>query len=156
MGTGFFESNKTQLEEELLYAGDVSCVDAWELLQSDDTSVLVDVRTIAEWSFVGGVNLSSANKSAIYVQWNVYPQMNINPDFVQQIEKSLGGDKKDRKIFFLCRSGARSLAAAKEMTRHGYSHCYNVSEGFEGDVDNKGHRGMKNGWKSHNLPWEQK
>jgi rhodanese-related sulfurtransferase len=80
-----------------------------------------------------------------------------NPSFVADVSQSVlrSGGAKDAPVFFLCRSGARSRAAAVAMTGAGFSRAYNVAGGFEGDVDREGHRGAKNGWKAAELPWRQ-
>jgi len=80
--------------------------------------------------------------------------MQVNSEFAPQVEK-LEGIAKDTPLFFLCRSGGRSHDAAVEMAKHGYTQCYNIIDGFEGEPDATGHRGMTNGWKQANLPWEQ-
>jgi rhodanese-related sulfurtransferase len=140
------------------YAGDVSPSEAWSGLAKDSKASLVDVRTQPEWAFVGIPDLRSLGKKAGFVSWQAYPQMQVDADFVAKVEqlvaKDAGGDKS-APIYFICRSGARSRAAAIAMTAAGYEHCYNVAGGFEGDVDAEGHRGKSNGWKAGNLPWVQ-
>ncbi len=139
------------------YAGDVSPSEAWNGLAKDPKAALVDVRTQPEWGFVGVPDLRSLGKKAGFVSWQVYPQMQVDPAFVAKVEQLLvkdGGDKS-APVYFLCRSGARSRAAAIAMTAAGYEHCFNVAGGFEGDVDAEGHRGKSNGWKASNLPWVQ-
>lgn len=136
------------------YAGDVSPSEAWGGLAKDAKATLIDVRTQPEWAFVGVPDLRSLGKKAGFVCWQVYPQMQVDADFVTKAEQLVGGDKS-APIYFLCRSGARSRAAAIAMTAAGYTHCYNVAGGFEGDVDAEGHRGKSNGWKASNLPWVQ-
>jgi len=133
------------------YAGDLSVQDAWALLKSDPQARLVDVRTNAEWNFVGIPDLSELGREAALVQWQVFPTMQVNPGFVAEAE----GANKAAPVLFLCRSGARSRAAAIAMTRAGYAKAYNVAGGFEGDLDGERHRGAKNGWKAAGLPWKQ-
>ena len=136
------------------YAGDVLPNEAWNALAKDPKALLVDVRTQPEWSFVGVPDLRSLGKKAGFVCWQVYPQMQVDGDFVAKVEQLTGGDKSV-PVYFICRSGARSRAAAMAVTAAGYAHCYNVAGGFEGDVDAEGHRGRSNGWKAGNLPWVQ-
>lgn len=136
------------------YAGDVSPSEAWSGLAKEPRAVLVDVRTQPEWAFVGVPDLRGLSKKAGFICWQVYPQMQVDPDFVAKVAQ-LAGEDKSAPIYFLCRSGARSRAAAIAVTAAGYSHCYNVAGGFEGDVDAEGHRGKTNGWKASNLPWVQ-
>ncbi len=133
------------------YAGDLSVADAWALLKSDPKARLVDVRTTAEWNFVGIPDLSALGRDVALVQWQVFPTMQVNPGFVAEV---VGADK-DAPVLFLCRSGARSRAAAIAMTQAGYTKAYNIAGGFEGDLDGERHRGGKNGWKAAGLPWKQ-
>lgn len=135
------------------YAGDVDVTEAWEALKSDPDAVLVDVRTKAEWTFVGVPDLSGAGKDAVLVEWQVYPSMDANPTFVESVEAS--APDRGAPIYFLCRSGARSRAAAIAMTQAGYARCYNISDGFEGPPDAAKHRGNAGGWKASGLPWVQ-
>ena len=135
------------------YAGDLSVQDAWALLKSDPKARLVDVRTSAEWNFVGIPDLSELGREVALVEWQVFPAMQVNPGFVAQAEGNAAD--KSAPVLFLCRSGARSRAAAIAMTRAGYAKAYNIAGGFEGDFDGERHRGRKNGWKASGLPWKQ-
>ena len=134
----------------MAYAGDVTARQAWEQLSADRRSVLVDVRTPAEWSFVGVPDLSAIGKSLLRVFWQGYPGMALNPRFAEELSR--GGVSKDDQIFFLCRSGARSRAAAEAMTALGFKRCHNVADGFEGPKDREGHRGTAGGWIACGLP----
>jgi rhodanese-related sulfurtransferase len=136
------------------YAGDLSATEAWALLQSDPKARLVDVRTAAEWNFVGLPDLSSVGRDVGLVEWQLFPTMQVNPSFVAQTEQAVGDDK-DAPVLFLCRSGARSRSAAVALTRAGYARAYNIAGGFEGDLDGERHRGHRNGWKAAGLPWKQ-
>lgn len=138
---------------EQLYAGDITSTQAWEILRLDPKAALIDVRTIPEWTFVGLPDLSTLEKSPVKVSWRIYPTMQVNPDFVAQVEREVP-DKKS-PLLFLCRSGGRSLDAAVAMTEAGYLKCYNIMDGFEGVCDAVSHRGEISGWKSSYLPWEQ-
>ncbi len=135
------------------YAGDLSAAEAWALLKSDAKARLVDVRTTAEWNFVGLPDLSDLGREVQLVEWQVFPAMQVNPDFVAATEQ--GGTDKAAPVLFLCRSGARSRSAAIALTRAGYARAYNVAGGFEGDLDGMRHRGQRNGWKAAGLPWKQ-
>ena len=139
------------------YAGDIDCRDAWALLQADPTAQVVDVRTMAEWNFVGLPDLSGSGRRILTVEWQSYPSMAVNPDFAAQTAELLAGAgaDQDSAVLFLCRSGGRSRAAAIAMTKAGYSRAYNISGGFEGDPDAQHHRGSRNGWKASGLPWRQ-
>ncbi len=135
------------------YAGDLSVQDAWALLKSDPKARLVDVRTSAEWNFVGIPDLAELGRDVALVEWQALPAMQVNPAFVAEAEREAAD--KAAPVLFLCRSGARSRAAAIAMTRAGYAKAYNVAGGFEGDLDGERHRGRKNGWKASGLPWKQ-
>lgn len=135
------------------YAGDVPSKEAWDVLASDSAAVLVDVRTDAEWSFVGVPDLSELSKSPVLLQWLTFPDSNINEQFGEQLEAT--GVDKDTTLLFLCRSGQRSAAAARLMTGRGFTRCFNISDGFEGNPDNERHRSTSNGWKCSGLPWTQ-
>ncbi|MBK8174476.1 MAG: rhodanese-like domain-containing protein [Rhodospirillales bacterium] len=135
------------------YAGDVAPSKAWEVLSGDPDAVLVDVRTPAEWNYVGVPDLGRAGKKPLFLPWLLFPSMEVNPHFVEHLEKS--GLPLEAPILFLCRSGARSKSAAIAMTARGFQRCYNITSGFEGDPDQARHRGTVNGWKVEGLPWVQ-
>jgi len=135
------------------YAGNVTPATAWKILESRKDAILIDVRTRAEWSYVGLPDLESVGRKPALLEWQVFPSMQVNPEFVAQ----LSGGVADRgaPLLFLCRSGVRSAAAARAMTEAGYSNCFNVSDGFEGPPDGKARRGSTAGWKASGLPWRQ-
>lgn len=135
------------------YAGDVDPTEAWKMLSQSEQATLVDVRTEAEWGFVGVPDLSAVGKQPLFLQWQVFPTMTPNPNFTATLAEAL--PDKDAPLLFLCRSGGRSRAAAVAMTAAGYRHCYNVADGFEGSADAAGHRGQMAGWKASGLPWVQ-
>jgi rhodanese-related sulfurtransferase len=139
------------------YAGDVESGDAWAMMKADARAQLVDVRTKAEWNFVGLPDVGELGRQVLCLEWQRYPDMSIAPDFVARLSEQLAkaGAGQNTQIFFLCRSGARSAAAARAMTAAGYAHAYNVAGGFEGDMDQHRHRGHRNGWKASGLPWRQ-
>lgn len=126
----------------------------WEALRSDPKAQLVDVRTEAEWNFVGLPDLSSAGKQVVPIQWQAFPTMARNTGFIDQLREV--GFTPEHHIYFICRSGQRSYAAAEAARDAGFPHTYNVSEGFEGDVNAAGHRGVSAGWKAAGLPWRQR
>jgi rhodanese-related sulfurtransferase len=140
-----------------VYAGDVDPAEAWASLAANEHAILVDVRTRAEWAFVGLPALAGLGKQPITLEWQVFPTMTVNPDFVAILDEALisAGIARDVPIYFLCRSGQRSRFAAVAMTSAGWSHCYNISEGFEGGLDGESHRGRVSGWKMRGLPWSQ-
>ena len=141
----------------MAYSGDIQPSEAWALLKGDAKAQLVDVRTTAEWSFVGVPDLSTVGRAAILVEWQVFPGMARNAQFEKTLAERLTAAGADEKtpIAFLCRSGARSRAAAIAMTAAGFQKCFNVAGGFEGDLGPDRHRGETNGWKAENLPWQQ-
>jgi rhodanese-related sulfurtransferase len=135
------------------YAGDISPETAWEILTDDPSAVLLDVRTDAEWAFVGVPDLSTIGKEPLLVSWKTFPAMDINESFVEDVESA--GVGHGDTVVLLCRSGTRSAAAAQALTGAGFRRCYNVAEGFEGDKDANGRRGVLGGWKARGLPWVQ-
>lgn len=135
------------------YAGDLRPAEAWALLKEDPKAVLVDVRTVPEWGFVGVPRLDSLGKETLCISWQAYPDMARNADFAAEVASK--GVGKDQAVLLICRSGARSKAAAMALTQAGFGPCYNVAEGFEGDRDGDLHRGSVGGWKVAGLPWAQ-
>jgi len=135
------------------YAGDVGPKAAWDMLSCEPGAVLVDCRSRVEWMFVGVADLSPLGKRAALVEWQMWPSMTQNPNFAEQI--SAAAPDRDAPVVFLCRSGARSKAAAMHMTSLGYRRCYNLEGGFEGPLDGARHRGAAAGWKAAGLPWFQ-
>jgi rhodanese-related sulfurtransferase len=135
------------------YAGDLAPFDAWNLLASDPEAVLIDVRTAAEWSYVGVPCLSGLDKEVKLISWQVYPSMQRNESFVEEVRAA--GIQPDKPVLLICRSGARSQNAAKLLTREGFAKAYNVVAGFEGPQDACLHRGEMDGWKKAGLPWTQ-
>ncbi|HEX7218620.1 MAG TPA: rhodanese-like domain-containing protein [Burkholderiales bacterium] len=128
----------------LTYAGALLPAEAHKLMQAGAT--LVDVRTKPEIQYVGRVPGSLA------VEWQTYPGNRENPEFIGELAASV---PKDTPVMFLCRSGARSHAAAEAAARAGWKEAYNVLEGFEGDKDAAQHRNTVGGWRKAGLPWVQ-
>lgn len=144
-----------QNDEMVVDAVDVET--AWKGLTSSPRSQLVDVRTRAEWTYVGIPDLGPVGKRAVLVEWQAFPDQTIDPRFVERLAgelKALGVQMED-DLFFICRSGTRSLAAAKAMAEAGFRKCHNVASGFEGPLDDERHRGSVDGWKAAGLPWQQ-
>ena len=135
------------------YAGDVDVRETWRRLSEDPNAVLIDVRTTAEWNYVGLPDLSQLGKQPLCIEWQFFPSSERNGDFLAQVEGS--GLARDAAIYLLCRSGVRSKHAAILLTAADFKHCHNVAGGFEGDKDTSGHRGTVGGWKSAGLPWVQ-
>lgn len=126
----------------------------WEALTTNPKAAMVDVRTDVEWNFVGVADLSDAGKQPSLVPWQVYPSMQLNAGFMDQVRQA--GLTPDHHIYFLCRSGVRSLAAAQAAQAAGFPHAFNIADGFEGPPDGAGHRGEVAGWKADGLPWRQR
>jgi rhodanese-related sulfurtransferase len=135
------------------YAGDLSPVEAYELLAGDAAAVLVDVRTRAEWSYVGTPDLAEVGRTVVLAEWVTFPDGERNPGFLDTVTSAIPA--KDAPVVFLCRSGVRSVAAAEAASAAGFTAAYNVIEGFEGPSDATGHRGTAAGWKARGLPWRQ-
>jgi rhodanese-related sulfurtransferase len=135
------------------YAGDVMPSTAWKILGEHKQAALIDVRTRAEWNYVGLPDLDKLAKKPTLIEWQIFPGMQQNAEFVSALSAAL--PDKEAPVLFLCRSGARSAAAAKAMTAAGYSTCLNVVEGFEGPLDAEAKRGAAGGWKAAGLPWRQ-
>jgi len=136
---------------------DVDVEAAWKTLASAPRSQLVDVRTRAEWTYVGIPDLASVGKRPVLVEWQTFPDQAVDPRFAERLAGELKalGVGPDDDLYFICRSGSRSLAAAKAMAAAGYRACHNVAGGFEGPLDDERHRGSAGGWKAAGLPWLQ-
>lgn len=134
------------------YAGDVTPQAAYAAVTGSDRAVLVDVRTRAEWGYVGLPELATAPRGLVCIEWSRFPDGSLNPSFVDDL-RSAGVEPGD-DIYFLCRSGVRSVAAAQAATAAGLGPAYNILEGFEGPHDADGHRSVS-GWKNSGLPWKQ-
>ncbi len=137
--------NRAQ-ELKLPYEGALTPKEAYEVLQLAPGAKLVDVRTRAEWDWVGRI------PGAVELEWMIYPGNQPNHHFVAQLKRQVDPESV---VLFICRSGARSSAAAAAATQAGYPDCYNVLEGFEGDKDANGHRNTVGGWRAAGLPWQQ-
>lgn len=125
----------------------VSPTQAHEVLENDKHAILIDTRTQIEFSFVG------RPIGAVHVPLKRPPSWDVFSDFVEQVEKHVSS--KSTPIVLMCRSGARSMDAAKLLEEAGYQSLYNMEEGFEGDKDENNHRSTLGGWRFHDLPWEQ-
>ncbi|MCJ8323754.1 MAG: rhodanese-like domain-containing protein [Rhizobiales bacterium] len=144
------------------YAGIIEANAAYNLLKSDSSCCIIDVRTSAEITFVGAPNLADAKNRYCLIEWQLFPTMQKNDKFVEQLNAQLaeweqqdGIQSQDRPLLFLCRSGVRSEFAAEVATQMGCTKCYNIVGGFEGDPDINGHRAKVSGWQFLNLPWSQ-
>jgi rhodanese-related sulfurtransferase len=136
---------------------DVGAIETWDRLRNDPTSILIDVRTRAEWAFVGLPDLTQIGKQPVLVEWQTFPDNREDPRFEDRLTAELRNIAADKgtQLFFICRSGSRSRRAAQTMSAAGFTHCHNVADGFEGPLDSDHHRGRTGGWKAANLPWGQ-
>jgi rhodanese-related sulfurtransferase len=123
--------------------------ETYDFLRDKPEALLIDCRSEMEYLFVGHPS------GALHVSWNDGPDWEVNPHFVGQVTKLAGTDHATRPVILICRSGMRSQEAGEALKQAGFSNVYNVLHGFEGDLDDKRHRGSKNGWRFEGLPWEQ-
>jgi rhodanese-related sulfurtransferase len=128
------------------YQGELTPREAFDLLRLAPGAKIVDVRTRAEWDWVGRV------PEAVEIEWNQYPGGVRNPNFLAELKRQID---TEALVMFLCRSGVRSIGAATAASAAGYTNCYNILEGFEGDKDASGHRNTVGGWRMAGLPWLQ-
>lgn len=129
----------------LSYFGEVTPTEAWALMRAGAARI-VDVRTHAEWTYVGRID------GTPLVEWRALGAQQTNPDFIDQLREQVS---PDTPVMFLCRSGVRSHGAAQLATQAGFARSLNILEGFEGDIDPNGHRGTLGGWRKAGLPWVQ-
>ncbi|TAL54961.1 MAG: rhodanese-like domain-containing protein [Methylovulum sp.] len=120
---------------------------AWDLLQQNSKAVLIDVRTKIEHGFVGHP------LGAVHIAWKEAPDWQINPEFVAEVIQAV--PDRNSPVLLLCRSGQRSLDAAKTLEKAGYQRLINIEGGFEGPLDQDNHRGNLGGWRFCGLPWQQ-
>jgi rhodanese-related sulfurtransferase len=134
---------------------DVSPKEAFEMLEKDPATVILDVRSRVEFDYVGHP------VGAVHVPWQEFPDWQADPDFVHNARLRLAdargtaSPENDLTVLTICRSGGRSRAAAEALLDAGFRRVFNISEGFEGDRDAERHRGTRGGWRFHGLPWEQ-
>jgi rhodanese-related sulfurtransferase len=132
-------------DKGLAYHGEVTPAEAWAL-HALGAARLIDVRTRAEWTYVGRVD------GIPLVEWRAFGAEHPNPRFIE----ALGAEApRDMPVMLLCRSAVRSHAAAELAARSGWTFAMNVLEGFEGELDESGHRGARGGWRKAGLPWVQ-
>ncbi|HJO87846.1 MAG: rhodanese-like domain-containing protein [Rhodospirillales bacterium] len=136
------------------YAGDLTPEETWKILKNEQSAMLIDVRTAAEWNYVGVADLSNMGKEQLTISWVTFPGDQKNENFIAEVEAAC--PDKDAKVISICRSGVRSISTSTALTEAGYTQAYNVLEGFEGDKNDDEHRGNTGGWKVRGLPWKQK
>ncbi|HBE92324.1 MAG TPA: sulfurtransferase [Gammaproteobacteria bacterium] len=134
---------------------DISPQEAWDLMNEDPRALLVDIRSSMEFLFVGHP------KGAVHVAWIDEPDWMVNPNFSTEIRKLIlggvvhAGEISSAPIMLICRSGKRTLDAGNQLIEDGLTNIYNVTQGFEGDLDDNHHRSTQGGWRHADLPWEQ-
>jgi len=133
--------------------GRATATETWAALTADAEAQLVDVRTAPEWTYVGLPDLSALGRTVHRVSWQTWPGPTANPGFVEELRAA--GLRPGQPLYFLCRSGARSLNAARAALAAGFGPCINVTDGFEGRKDAAGHRRTVEGWCVAGLPWSQ-
>jgi rhodanese-related sulfurtransferase len=139
-------ARKRAREMGLPYGGALTPREAHEVWRGKPGATLVDVRTRAEWDYVGRI------PDAVEIELQTYPGGRPNPGFVAELERQV---EKQGPVLFICRSGGRSHNAALLALKAGYADAYNVLEGFEGDRNEKGQRNTVGGWRAAGLPWVQ-
>ena len=139
------------------YAGGMLSVDAYGFLAGEMTAALIDVRTKAEWAYVGVPDLSLLGKTALFLEWQRFPSMQVDERFAAGLSLMLeaAGVRRGAPLVFICRSGVRSRHAATAMTKAGWAPCFNVADGFEGSLNPSRHRNVVSGWRAAGLPWVQ-
>ncbi len=130
---------------------DVPPKQVWDALGSQPQARLVDVRTDMEWAQIGVPDLTQTGKQPVLLSWQVAPTMQLNLNFMAEL--AAAGVTPEHEVYFLCRSGVRSKAAAAAAQAAGYPHAYNIADGFEGPPGPGGLRGTVAGWQADKLPW---
>ena len=130
----------------LPYDGAFFPMEAASIINTGHPLEIVDVRTRAEWTFVGHI------PQAFHIEWQSFPDGKLNINFLNQLQDVLS---KDRDIIFMCRSGVRSHDAAMSAKQAGFQKVFNMIEGFEGEMDEHGHRNSIGGWRAEGLSWNQ-
>lgn len=139
--------------QNLPYGGDIAPEAAYEFMLNHP-AVVIDVRTLPEWQFVGLPDLHETQAKLVTISWKNYPDFTDNTRFFDQLADT-GLADKDTPLLFICRSGGRSLDAAIAAQAQGYHYCFNIADGFEGDPNADSKRGVSAGWKAKKLPWKQ-
>jgi len=122
--------------------------EAWALLQQDPGVLFLDIRMAIESLYVG------RPPGVINIPWYEFPELTPDPShFVQAVEKE--AKSKDQTVMLICRSGVRTVDAAIALEKAGFTQVVNVLDGFEGQLDDEGHRSTVGGWRFEGLPWEQ-
>ncbi len=121
----------------------IASTEAFSILEHNQESFLIDVRTNEEWKEVGVPDVDDSR--ILFLSWRLKPDMSINPEFSDLLLSNI--KSKDMKLIFLCRGGSRSNEASQIAYEHGFHNCYNIIDGFEGGANGAG-------WKNSNLPYK--
>ena len=143
----FTDARERAKSLSLSYTGALLPAEAHAILQLQPEAKLVDIRTRAEWEWVGKV------PGALLIEWNTWPGGQRNAKFLEELRAQV--PNQDSPVFFLCRSGGRSNSAAAAAAAAGYTQSFNVLEGFEGDKNAQNQRNTVGGWRAAGLPWTQ-
>ena len=138
--------------EEMSYKRNLLPKMAIERLQNNPQALFVDVRSKAEYKYVG------YPENSILIPWIDDPDWEPNPEvFSDLVMQELDGRENlsDTEIILICRSGFRSNEALKCLENKGFTQVSHVASGFEGDLDENDHRGNLNGWRHDGMPWSQ-
>jgi len=133
----------------------ISAKDAWNKIQHEPKSLLIDVRSHMEFLFIGHPS------GAINIPWIDEPDWVINPNFVREVRQLLlggltqNGAGHNVPVLLICRSGKRSREAGELLLNNNFTDVYNIQDGFEGELDEHHHRSTAGGWRFAGLPWEQ-
>lgn len=139
----------------------ISAQEAYDMLASG-TAIMIDVRTVDEWAWVGHPGKNKAGSGAeisdavINIAYEIEKpgkgyELITNNLFIVDVEKTVAD--KVQPIITICRSGGRSVSAALALEAAGYINVYNTLKGFEGGTDSNGYRTKAEGWKNTGLPY---
>jgi len=115
---------------------DILCIEAYDMLNTVPDTYLIDVRTRAEYQFIGHPPTAHLFPYLFLTdqlvkngeRWE-YQLADNNKSFVEEIGKKF---QKSNNLLIICRDGTRSILAAKELIKAGFKNVYNVKYGFEG------------------------
>ena len=130
---------------------EITSTQAYQALANEPDAVLIDCRTKEEWQLLGTPDLSGVGKRAVLIEWQDF-QGRVNEDFCDQVEDVTD---TDFPVYVICRSGGRSRSACEALINFGFEQCFNLKDGFDGKLNDRGQRGKTEGWQVSDLPWTQ-
>ena len=130
---------------------EITSTQAYQALANEPEAVLIDCRTKEEWQLLGTPDLSGVGKRTVLIEWQDF-QGRVNDDFCDQVEDVTD---TDCPVYVICRSGGRSRSACEALINAGFEQCFNLKDGFDGKLNDKGQRGKIEGWQVSDLPWTQ-